>query len=75
MNQLKNTSAVIEWYKQVTNKIQCLLMHSTESYPSITPDHTSKAIEFAKAISNIPDEDLSVIMQLRKAFSFNEKVL
>ena len=35
----------------------------------------NKAIESAKTISDIPHEDLSVIMQSRKALLFSEKVL
>ena len=34
----------------------------------------NKAIEFAKAIVDIPDEDLSVVMQSRKTW-FSDNVL
>ena len=34
----------------------------------------NKAIEFAKAIVDIPDEDLSIIMQSKKTLLFSEKV-
>ena len=34
----------------------------------------NKAIEFAKAIVDIPDEDLSIIMQAKKTLLFSEKV-
>ena len=33
----------------------------------------NKAIEFAKAIADVPDEDLSVIMQSRKTLLFSKK--
>ena len=43
-------------------------------YPFITRELMNKAIEFAKAIVDIPDEDLSVIMQSKKTLLFSEKV-
>ena len=43
-------------------------------YPSITRGLVNKAIEFAKTIVDIPDEDLSVVMQSRKTW-FSDKVL
>ena len=44
-------------------------------YPSITRGLVNKAIEFAKTIVDIPDEDLSIIMQSRKTLWFSDKVL
>ena len=43
-------------------------------YPSNSRGLMNKAIEFAKTIVYIPDEDLSVIMQSRKTW-FSDKVL
>ena len=43
-------------------------------YPSITLGLMNKAIEFAKAIVDIPDEYLSVVMQSRKTW-FSDNVL
>ena len=54
MNQWKNTSAILKWYN---------IQFDIESfYPSITGGLMNKAIEFAKTIVDIPDENLSVIM-------------
>ena len=54
MNQWRNTSAILKWYN---------IQFDIESfYPSITGGLMNKAIEFAKTIVDIPDENLSVIM-------------
>ena len=76
MNQWKNTSAVLKWYKKIHNKTQCsFIQFDIESfYPSITQGLMNKAIEFANTIVDIPDEDLSVIMESRKALLFSEKL-
>ena len=43
-------------------------------YSSITRGLMKKALEFAKTIVDIPDEELSVIMQSRKTLFFSKKV-
>ena len=43
-------------------------------YSSITRGLMKKALEFAKTIADIPDEELSVIMQSRKTLFFSKKV-
>ena len=55
-------------------KIQCSFIQFAieRFYPSISLRFRNKAIEFAKTIVDIPDEDLSVIMQSRKTL-FSEK--
>ena len=42
-------------------------------YPSITRGLMNKAIEFAKTIADIPDGDLSIIMQSKKHYCLAEK--
>ena len=76
MNQWENTSAVLKWYNRIPNKTQCsFIQFDIESfYPSITRGLMKKAIEFAKTIVDIADEDLSIIMRSRKALLFSEKV-
>ena len=76
MNQWKNTSAVLKWYNRIPTKTQCsFIQFDIKSfYPSITGGLMNKAIEFAKTIVDIPDEDLSVIMQSRKNLLSSEKV-
>ena len=49
-------------------------IYSYNFYLSITQGLMNKAIEFPKTIVDIPDEDLSIIMQSRKTLLFSEKV-
>ena len=76
MNQWKNTLAVLKWYNSIPNKTQCSIIQFdiVSFYPSITWELMNKATEFAETIVDIPDEDLSVIMQSRKTLLFSEKV-
>ena len=49
-------------------------IYSYNFYLSITQGLMNKGIEFPKTIVDIPDEDLSIIMQSRKTLLFSEKV-
>ena len=74
MNQWKNTSAILKWYNEIPSKTQCsFIQFDIESfYPSITRRLMDKDKEFAKNIADIPDEDLSIIMQSRKTLLFSK---
>ena len=76
MNQWKNRSEVLKWYNKIPNKTLCsFIQFGIEGfYPSIRRELMDKAIGFAKTIVDIPDEDLSVIMQSRKTLLFCKKV-
>ena len=76
INQWKNTSAFLKWYSKIASKTEwSLIQFDIDSfYPSITRGPINKVIEFAKTIVDIPDEDLSIIMESRKTLLFNEKV-
>ena len=77
INQWKNTSAVLKWYSKIPRKTECsFIQFDIESfYPSITRGLMNKAIEFAKTIADIPDGDLSIIMQSKKHYCLAEKCL
>ena len=68
INHWKNTSVFLKWYSKIASKTQCsFIQFDIESfYPSITRGLINKAIEFAKTIVDIPDEDLSTIIESRK---------
>ena len=76
INHWKNTSAVLKWHSKISSKTQCsFIQFDIKSfYPSITRGLINKAIELGKTIVDIPDEDLSIIMQSRKTFLFSKKV-
>ena len=75
INQWKNTSSVIEWFKNINNKEKLsFIQFDIESfYPSITEELFTKAVKFAKSITSISDDDLYIIMQSRKTLLFHEE--
>ena len=75
VNQQKNTLAVLKWYNKIPNKTQCsFIQFEIETfYPSITRGLMNKVIELTKTIEDVPEEELSIIMQSRKTLLFREK--
>ena len=75
VNQWKNSQAVVEWFKNIRNKNNAsFIVFDIESfYPSISPKLFHKAINFVKTIRDIPDKDISIIMQSRRTLLFNNK--
>ena len=73
VNQWKNTSQVTNWFNNIKNKITLSFMNfDVESfYPSISIDLFTDAINYAKTITSIDDDQLSTIMQSRKTLLFN----
>ena len=66
--------AVLKWCNKIPNKTQCSFIQFdiANFYPFITRELMNQAIEFAKSIADIPDKDLSFIMQSQKTL-FSEK--
>ena len=75
INQWENSQAVVEWLKNIRNKNNAsFIVFDIESfYPSISPKLFHKAINFVKTIRDIPDKDISIIMQSRRTLLFNNK--
>ena len=75
INQWKNTSSVIEWFKKINNKDKSsFIQFDIESfYPSISENLFIKAIDFAKSKTPISDDELHIIMQSRKTLLFHEE--
>ena len=73
VNQWKNTSQVMTWFKNIkSKKASSFVNFDVENfYPSISIDLFTDAISYAKAITNINDDQLSIIMQSRKTLLFN----
>ena len=73
VNQWKNSNAVIEWFKKIENKSKrSFIVFDIENfYPSISSTLFNNAIQFAKEICEIPDNDLSIIMHSRKTLFNN----
>ena len=73
VNQWRNTSKVIEWFKAIPDKphSRFIKFDIAEFYPSISQELLVKAIDFAKSNSCSIDSDaIKVIMHSRKCFLF-----
>ena len=75
LNQWKDTSDVIEWYKAIDDKQNSsFIQFDIESfYPSIKKELFDNAILFAKTITDISDEELNIIMESRKTLLFRRQ--
>ena len=74
VNQWKNSSTVIEWFKGIDNKKEYIFIQFDirEFYSSISESIFKKGILFAKKYHHTPDEDVRIIDQCRKSSLLNE---
>ena len=75
VNQWKKSQAVVEWFKKIRNKNNASFLVFETFYPSISPELFHKAINIFKITRDIPDKDISIIMQSRRTLLFNNKEL
>jgi hypothetical protein len=70
--QWKNTSSVIDWFNALDKKenLSFICFDIVNFYPSISSTLFKNSIDFAKTITPISDQDLSIIMQARKTVLF-----
>ena len=73
-NQWRNTSNVIDWFQNITNKGNCIFIQFDieEFYPSITKHLLLKAIEHAKLYTSITQQELDIILHARKSLLFSK---
>ena len=74
-NQWRNTSNVIYWFQNITDKGNCMFIQFDieEFYSSITKHLLLKAIEHAKLYPSITQQQLHIILHARKSlFSKNK---
>ena len=73
VNQWKNFHSIIEWLQNIRNKSNAsIFVFDIESfYPSISLKLLEDAINFAKTVCNISEQDISIIMQARRTLLFN----
>ena len=71
---LINSSSVIEWFKGIDNKKDCIFVKFDirEFYPSISEIIFKKSILFAKEHHHIPNEDVRIIDHCQKSLLFYE---
>ena len=72
-NQWKNTSSVIDWFKNIPNKRQSsFIQFDVENFhPSISLTLFNNAIQYACEITEITNHDISIIKHSRKTLLFN----
>ena len=73
INQWKNTTSVLEWFKNINHKKECKFVNLDieNFYPSISEDLLNKSIQYAQTHINISASDLEIIMQSRKTLLFH----
>ena len=73
-NQWRNTSNVIDWFQNITDKENYIFIQFDieEFYPSITKRLLLKAIEHAKLYTSITQQELDIILHVRKSLLFSK---
>ena len=76
VNQWKDTSSIIEWFNNFENKqrLSFMVFDIENFYPSFSEYLFIKAIQFARQITEITEEDINLIMQARTALLFNDGI-
>ena len=73
VNQWRNTSSVISWFKNIPSKehSKFIKFDIVDFYPSITEELLMKSINYAKSIDAIDDNVVKVIMHSRRSLLFD----
>ena len=73
-NQWRNTSAVINWFKEIPEKPRSrfIKFDICDFYPSISESLLNKAITFAKLHTEITDAEIRIIKHARKSLLFSQ---
>ena len=74
VNQWKNTSDVISWFKSIKNKQNCkfISFDIKDFYPTITKELLSKCLSFAETKVQITEDDKKIIYHSRKSLLFDK---
>ena len=74
VNQCRNSSAVIKWFRKIKIKPNCsfIIFDIQDFYLSISLSLFNRAIKFGKEIYNLSNYEISIIMQSRKTFRDGE---
>ena len=76
LNQWKNTTAVINWFKSIENKQQFsfICFDIEEFYPSINQDLLNKALDFASNYDNITTEERNNIIHEKNSILIHKHI-
>ena len=74
VNQWKNTSSVLNWFKSIREKSSYtfVMFDVKDFYPSISESLLKEAIEFAKTHVPINDKEMGTILHARKSLLFDK---
>ena len=70
VNQWKNTSSVLGWYKNIAHKNQCIFVNFDieNFYPSISCNLFKKAVDYAQSFYTISDDELSIKPHIKEKY-------
>ena len=74
LQQWKNSNAVIDWFNELPHKANLKFMKFdiVEFYPSISEDLLRNALNYAKTLTTISDQEEHIIWHSRKTLLFND---
>ena len=74
VNQLRNTSTVIDWFQTIPNKNKSrfIKFDIVELYPSISEQLLDKSINHARTLTTIDDNVIAIIKHARKSLLFDK---
>ena len=77
LNQWKNTSSVISWFKDIASKenSKFIKFDIVDFYPSITEQLLTKALVYARSIDAIDANIVNIIMHSRKSLLFDKDIV
>ena len=72
-NQWKNSFSVIEWFKNLKDKskLSFIQFDIVEFYPSITENLLKDALNWAKNLVDLSNEEISIIVETKKSILFH----
>ena len=75
VNLWRNTQSVLEWFNGIKEKqtTQFICFDIVDFYPSITEKLLAEAIEFAANYTNIPPEEISIIMHAKQNLLYSRE--
>ena len=76
VNEWKNTSSVITWFRNIKDKhlYKFLIFDIKDFYPSIKESLFHEALQFAKMHVNIIQRDIEVMFHSRKSLLYNNRI-
>ena len=74
-NQWKNTTSVIDWFKNIENKHQYnfICFDIVEFYPSISQDLLDRALDFASTYDNITNDERNIITHAKNSILIHKQ--